>query len=226
MESDWQLVQLEMEGKTDGTLSEDSDLLPLGSKCLISKFSLKSSDVVVISSDEAREVVGKKITGGEWTRVQFIDYCIFMGCDYVPKMENFGPVAAELLMKSWIQLKDTEKLEILDLVERSGNWNGGTGRKRRATSLTSRTGLPNYCKTFLNARNLFLHPPVFKLNGAMNALISVEIGYLNSSSSSRNLPPIGLEREFSLDILQARAIIGVERGIMELKDILLATNNM
>jgi exonuclease-1 len=72
-EADWQLIELELSGKTDGTLTVDSDLFVLGSKCLVLDFKLckvpnkqeDSATCLIIERQACLRKLEHKIFGAE-----------------------------------------------------------------------------------------------------------------------------------------------------------------
>ena len=53
VEADWQLVQLELSDCTDGSVTEDGDLLPLGSKTVIMKLDLRRGMCCVVEGAQS-----------------------------------------------------------------------------------------------------------------------------------------------------------------------------
>ncbi|KKK24408.1 hypothetical protein AOCH_004792 [Aspergillus ochraceoroseus] len=86
-EADAQLVYLEQQGLIDGIISEDSDLLVFGAKCLISKLDQHGDCIEIRRSDftSCREV---SFVG--WTDADFRQMCILSGCDYLPNIARMG----------------------------------------------------------------------------------------------------------------------------------------
>ena len=84
-EADYQLVQLEKESVTQGTLCEDSDVFVFGSKLMVNMLQFKNSpkncNIVI------REDVMKRKFGG-YSQQDFITMCILLGCDYVPRAKG------------------------------------------------------------------------------------------------------------------------------------------
>jgi exonuclease-1 len=112
MESDWQLVELERSGIAQASLSEDSDLLPIGSKLLITKLKffikdgIPAHECVLIDGYKFRNDCASKIIQvvGSFSSDDFISYCLFLGCDYLPRPKQQGPAKARELVKSWCAL--------------------------------------------------------------------------------------------------------------------------
>ena len=86
-EADAQMVYLERKGFIDGILSEDSDLLVFGAKCLLTKLDQYGNCIEVNKADfcACREI---SLTG--WSDVEFRRMAILSGCDYLASISNMG----------------------------------------------------------------------------------------------------------------------------------------
>ncbi|KAL9095481.1 MAG: hypothetical protein Q9165_002352 [Trypethelium subeluteriae] len=103
-EADSQLVYLERKGLIQGIISEDSDMLVFGAKCLLTKLDQYGECVMVHRRDFAacREV---SLVG--WTDADFRRMAILSGCDYLPSISNMGLKTAYRLLRKY---KNIERL--------------------------------------------------------------------------------------------------------------------
>lgn len=97
-EADAQMVYLERKGFIDGILSEDSDLLVFGAKCLLTKLDQYGSCIEVNRADfcAVREVT---LTG--WTDREFRHMAILSGCDYLNSINNMGLKTAYRMVRKY-----------------------------------------------------------------------------------------------------------------------------
>jgi exonuclease-1 len=86
-EADAQMVYLERKGIIDGILSEDSDLLVFGAKCLLTKLDQYGNCIEINKADfcACREI---SLTG--WSDTEFRCMAILSGCDYLNSITNMG----------------------------------------------------------------------------------------------------------------------------------------
>jgi len=86
-EADAQMAYLEKQGVIDGILSEDSDLLVFGSKCLLTKLDQYGNCVEINRADfcACKEI---NLTG--WSDAEFRCMAILSGCDYLASISNMG----------------------------------------------------------------------------------------------------------------------------------------
>ncbi|KAF2234772.1 PIN domain-like protein [Viridothelium virens] len=103
-EADSQLVYLERKGFIQGIISEDSDMLVFGAKCLLTKLDQYGECVMIHRRDFAacREV---SLVG--WTDADFRRMAILSGCDYLPSISNMGLKTAYRLLRKY---KNIERL--------------------------------------------------------------------------------------------------------------------
>lgn len=135
-EADAQLVYLERQGLIQGILSEDSDLLVFGAKCLLTKLDQYGNCIEIRRQDfcRCREV---SLTG--WSDTEFRRMAIMSGCDYLPGLPSVGlKTAYRLLRKS----KDPERC--VKMIQFQG---------KRVSE--------NYLTQFYQAELTFLHQWVF-----------------------------------------------------------------
>ncbi|KAJ6650146.1 Flap endonuclease 1, partial [Pseudolycoriella hygida] len=131
-EAEAQCAAMVKTGKVFATATEDMDALTFGTTTLLRH----------LTSSEARKLpvqefsYEKVLKGLEFTKEQFIDFCILLGCDYCDSIRGVGPKRALELIT---QYKSIEK--ILENIDKKKyqipeNWN------------------------YENARELFLNPEV------------------------------------------------------------------
>ena len=95
-EADPQMVYLEKKGVVDGILSEDSDLLVFGAKCLITKLD-QYGDCIAIRRDDFTSCREISLVG--WSDAEFRWMAILSGCDYLPGVEKMGLKTAYRLIR-------------------------------------------------------------------------------------------------------------------------------
>lgn len=95
-EADSQMVYLEKKGVISGIVSEDSDLLVFGAKCLITKLD-NYGECVVINRADFTGCKDVSLVG--WTDAQFRQMAILSGCDYLPSINKMGLITAYRLLR-------------------------------------------------------------------------------------------------------------------------------
>ncbi|KAF2174751.1 exodeoxyribonuclease 1 [Zopfia rhizophila CBS 207.26] len=95
-EADSQLAYLERKGIINGILSEDSDLLVFGAKCLITKLD-QYGDCVEINRNHFTTCREISLTG--WTDADFRRMAILSGCDYLPGIGKMGLKTAYRMLR-------------------------------------------------------------------------------------------------------------------------------
>lgn len=103
-EADSQLAYLERKGVINGILSEDSDLLVFGAKCLITKLD-KYGECVEINRNHFTACREISLVG--WTDADFRRMAMLSGCDYLPGIGNMGLKTAYRMLRKH---KTTERL--------------------------------------------------------------------------------------------------------------------
>ena len=103
-EADAQLAYLERKGIIQGILSEDSDLLVFGAKCLLTKLD-QYGDCVEINRKDFTACREISLTG--WSDAEFRLMAILSGCDYLPSISNMGLMTAYRLVRKY---KTIEKI--------------------------------------------------------------------------------------------------------------------
>lgn len=95
-EADSQMVYLERKGIIDGILSEDSDLLVFGAKCLITKLD-KYGDCVEVNRNYFTACREISLVG--WSDADFRRMAILSGCDYLPGIGGLGLKTAHRMLR-------------------------------------------------------------------------------------------------------------------------------
>lgn len=95
-EADPQMIYLERMGIIDGILSEDSDLLVFGAKCLITKLD-KYGDCIEICRN--RFTSCKEISLVGWSDADFRWMAILSGCDYLTGIGGLGLKTAHRMLR-------------------------------------------------------------------------------------------------------------------------------
>ncbi|GAB7361396.1 hypothetical protein MBLNU230_g1449t1 [Neophaeotheca triangularis] len=95
-EADSQMAYLEQQGIINGIISEDSDLLVFGAKCLLTKLDQYGECVMINRSDftACREV---SLVG--WSDKEFRIMAMLSGCDYLPGIDKMGLKTAYRLVR-------------------------------------------------------------------------------------------------------------------------------
>lgn len=95
-EADAQMVYMERKGLVSAILSEDSDLLVFGAKCLLTKLDQYGGCIEINKADfcAVREV---SLTG--WSDQQFRQMAILSGCDYLASISGMGLKTAYRMLR-------------------------------------------------------------------------------------------------------------------------------
>jgi 5'-3' exonuclease len=83
-EAECYAAHLCVDGKVDGVLSEDTDVLAYGTPCFLTKIDYRTDTVVEITYDKIKEETGM-------SRDTFTDLCIMCSCDYNSNIPMIGP---------------------------------------------------------------------------------------------------------------------------------------
>ncbi|PBP23093.1 putative exonuclease [Diplocarpon rosae] len=136
-EADAQMVYLERKGIIEGILSEDSDLLVFGAKCLLTKLDQYGNCIEINKADfsACKEV---SLTG--WSDKEFRTMAILSGCDYLASINNMGLKTAYRMVRKH---KTIEK--VLRMLSFDGKFHVPKG----------------YLEAFRQAEFTFLHQRVF-----------------------------------------------------------------
>ena len=136
-EADPQMVYLETKGIIDGILSEDSDLLVFGAKCLLTKLDQYGNCIEINKADFCAV---KEISLTGWSDVEFRRMAILSGCDYLAGINNMGLKTAYRVVRKH---KTIEK--IIRMMQFDGKFS-----------------VPkNYLEAYQRAELTFLHQRVF-----------------------------------------------------------------
>ncbi|KAF2827311.1 exodeoxyribonuclease 1 [Ophiobolus disseminans] len=95
-EADSQMAYLERKGIIDGVLSEDSDLLVFGVKCLLTKLD-KYGDCVEVN--RTRFTACREVSFVGWSDADFRRMAILSGCDYLPGIGGLGLKTAHRMLR-------------------------------------------------------------------------------------------------------------------------------
>ncbi|KAL8704071.1 MAG: hypothetical protein Q9201_002770 [Fulgogasparrea decipioides] len=164
-EADAQLAYLENQGIIHGILSEDSDLLVFGAKCLLTKLDQYGDCIEISRSDftACREI---SLVG--WTDAEFRRMAILSGCDYLASINKMGLKTAYRLVRKY---KTIEK--ILRMLQFDGQYLVPAG----------------YLEAFQRAELTFLHQRVF----CPTANDIIMMNQLPAGFSTENLAFLGSE---------------------------------
>lgn len=136
-EADSQLAYLERKGMIDGILSEDSDLLVFGAKCLITKLDKYGECVEV---NRSHFTACREVSLAGWSDADFRRMAILSGCDYLPGIGGMGLKTAHRMLRKH---KSVERLV-------------------KAVQFDGKFKVPNgYLQDFYQAENTFLYPWVY-----------------------------------------------------------------
>ena len=105
-EADLKLSELYRNKEIDGIITEDSDLIAHGNNDIIYKLD-KDGECEVYNSDDYNKIDKFK----DFSKTQFVIYCILCGCDYL-KLPKIGPSSAYKILKE--NLKNENIVEDLD----------------------------------------------------------------------------------------------------------------
>ena len=136
-EADAQLVYLERKGLIQGMISEDSDLLVFGAKCLLTKLDQYGECVEVNRSDFTS---CREISMFGWTDAEFRRMAILSGCDYLTNINRMGLKSAYRFVRKY---KNIEK--IIRMIQFDGQYHVPDG----------------YLEAFHRAEMTFLYQRVF-----------------------------------------------------------------
>ncbi len=106
---------LEQEGLVDGIITEDSDLLVFGARCVLFKFDT-SGQVMVIRREQFGSLHTKTASFVGWSDEHFREMAVLSGCDYLPSIQGVGIITAAKLMRKY---KSVEK--VLQFLRLEGN---------------------------------------------------------------------------------------------------------
>jgi exonuclease 1 len=136
-EADAQMVYLERKDIIDGILSEDSDLLVFGAKCLLTKLDQYGNCIEINKADFC---ACKEISLTGWSDTEFRQMAILSGCDYLASISNIGLKTAYRMVRKY---KTIEK--VIRMLQFDGKFFVPKG----------------YLEAFHRAELTFLHQRVF-----------------------------------------------------------------
>ncbi|TVY15676.1 Exodeoxyribonuclease 1 [Lachnellula arida] len=136
-EADSQMVYLERKGIIHGILSEDSDLLVFGAKCLLTKLDQYGNCIEINKADFC---ACKEITLTGWSDKEFRQMAILSGCDYLASINNMGLKTAYRMVRKH---KTIEK--VIRMLQFDGKFHVPKG----------------YLENFYQAELTFLHQRVY-----------------------------------------------------------------
>ncbi|KUJ14628.1 uncharacterized protein LY89DRAFT_619648 [Mollisia scopiformis] len=136
-EADAQMVYLERKGIVDGILSEDSDLLVFGAKCLLTKLDQYGNCIEVNKADFC---ACKEISLTGWSDKEFRQMAILSGCDYLASINNMGLKTAYRMVRKHRTIE-----KVVRMLQFDGKFHVPKG----------------YLEAFYQAEFTFLHQRVF-----------------------------------------------------------------
>nr|POE96976.1 exodeoxyribonuclease 1 [Quercus suber] len=162
-EADSQLVYLEKQGIISGILSEDSDLLVFGAKCLLTKLD-QYGEIIMVNRADFTACWDVSLVG--WTDHDFRMMSMLSGCDYLPGIAYLGLKTAYRLIR---------KHKNIENVIRSLQFDG----KKKVPD--------GYLEDFTKAERTFLYQWVF----CPEAKCLLNLTKLPSNLSIDSMPYIG-----------------------------------
>jgi len=136
-EADAQMVYLERKGIINAILSEDSDLLVFGAKCLLTKLDQYGNCIEINQADFS---ACRDITLTGWSEKEFRQMAILSGCDYLNSINNMGLKTAYRMVRKH---KTVEK--VIRMLQFDGKYHVPKG----------------YLEAFYQAELTFLHQRVY-----------------------------------------------------------------
>jgi exonuclease 1 len=162
-EADSQLAYLEQQGTIQGVLSEDSDLLVFGVRCLLTKLD-QYGECVMIRRDDFTACRELSLVG--WKLSDFRIMAMLSGCDYLPGIQGMGLKTAYRLVR---------KHKTVD-------------RLIRAVQFDGKMKVPaDYLESFTKAEQTFLYQWVY----CQEAKCLVNLTKLPNDLDVDNMPYIG-----------------------------------
>ncbi|RKF77172.1 Exonuclease 1 [Golovinomyces cichoracearum] len=106
-EADSQMVYLETKGVISGIISEDSDLLVFGAKCLLTKLDQYGNCIEVNKSDFS---ACRDLNLSGWSDTTFRQMAILSGCDYLARMNNMGLKTANRMLRKHKSIENVVRM--------------------------------------------------------------------------------------------------------------------
>lgn len=92
----------------DGVVSDDTDLLPLGTPVIYKDYTINNNNITEIILDDVLKEIN-------FTQEQFIDYCILCGCDYSGTLPKIGIKTALTLIKEFNNIETILEKRNIDI---------------------------------------------------------------------------------------------------------------
>lgn len=119
-EAEWFCAKLNQMGIVDACLSEDTDLLPYGATTWILDYKPFNKNIKVFYQTDVINYLNNRINTERQKRYRksdlidfnfnhFIDLCIMMGCDNLPKLPFIGPIKALGMIAEHINIEEILK---------------------------------------------------------------------------------------------------------------------
>ncbi|CAK1365469.1 unnamed protein product [Cercospora beticola] len=162
-EADSQLAYLEKQGQINGVISEDSDLLVFGVKCLLTKLD-QYGECIMVNRADFTSVRDVSLVG--WTDKEFRMMTMLSGCDYLAGIDKMGLKTAYRLVR---------KHKSVERIVRTVQFDG----KMRVPK--------DYLEQFYRAERTFLHQWVF----CPEANCLVNLNPLPTGLTAESMPYIG-----------------------------------
>ncbi|TQS36182.1 hypothetical protein Golomagni_03371 [Golovinomyces magnicellulatus] len=106
-EADSQMVYLETKGIISGIISEDSDLLVFGAKCLLTKLDQYGNCIEVNKSDFS---ACRDLNLSGWSDTAFRQMAILSGCDYLARINNMGLKTANRMLRKHKSIENVVRM--------------------------------------------------------------------------------------------------------------------
>ncbi|KAI6245510.1 Exodeoxyribonuclease 1 [Erysiphe necator] len=219
-EADSQMVYLENKGIINGIISEDSDLLVFGAKCLLTKLDQYGNCTEINKADFS---ACRDINLAGWSDTSFRQMAILSGCDYLASINNMGLKTAYRMIRKY---KNIEK--VIQILQFDGKFHVPKGYldsfyKAELTFLHQRVYCPFtlglvLCNQPSNSINLedmpyigaYVEPEIAQgiAKGDLHPMTKVPISLTNSAGTSfqRNTWTTSLSKRQSIEIIKGTPI--------------------
>lgn len=112
-EADAQLSFLSMSGNIDMTITEDSDAIVYGCKCILYKLTPDGNGQEIVTNNIFKQLPPSnsfprpvcELEFTSWSREQFVLFCCLTGCDYATKLKSIGIKTAYKLVSRYKSIK-------------------------------------------------------------------------------------------------------------------------
>ena len=129
-EAEHQLVSLELQGITAGTITSDSDAFPLQSPVAICDLKEKTGGCCVVRREDA--AASSFLGGGVLGPEGIVALCCFMDCDYLARPYRRGVPRVLVLAKTWQAASEAGRGALL----RGAGTTKSTGRRWAMPNVT------------------------------------------------------------------------------------------